>query len=351
MTQKVSLPIVDVSRLFDKNVVFNNSKQEQLNSVCVQESKHCTLPGTGFVQMGVIAQTDIPAWNMVGTTAKLLTVRKDADHDGIEWGLAAFGIALKLKGEDVKKEGTFTHDLLSRFSSLYPRKYTKKELEKLVVESDFDAIVQWSEEIIKFNVVDTGNDEWVVFDLFSFINHSCVPNCLIIADKSKACAQIISLSKIKKGEELFTTYTFLPDHNLSDSRHRSLQTKWNVDCRCDACVVAMPHLSVTEDTVSASKKDCYKGSKWWDCLFYRTCHACGTVGDNMMSCSKCKCAMYCNKDCQKKHYKSHKVYCTDSPSGNQLFQTRLMLNAFKHMKQDVAKYRAIEKAYSQVQQI
>lgn len=41
-----------------------------------------------------------------------------------------------------------------------------------------------------------------------------------------------------------------------------------------------------------------------------TCNECGNNQGEKLTCSGCKNAYYCNKDCQKKHWKQHKKYCT-----------------------------------------
>ena len=41
------------------------------------------------------------------------------------------------------------------------------------------------------------------------------------------------------------------------------------------------------------------------------CCSCGDEGENLQTCSRCKCAFYCSKDCQRSHWKSggHKIKC------------------------------------------
>ena len=41
-----------------------------------------------------------------------------------------------------------------------------------------------------------------------------------------------------------------------------------------------------------------------------TCMQCGNNKGLKLSCSSCKNAYYCDKECQKKHWKQHKKYCT-----------------------------------------
>ena len=41
----------------------------------------------------------------------------------------------------------------------------------------------------------------------------------------------------------------------------------------------------------------------------KMCSACGEKSDTLMKCRACKCVWYCDKDCQNKHWKEHKIEC------------------------------------------
>ena len=39
------------------------------------------------------------------------------------------------------------------------------------------------------------------------------------------------------------------------------------------------------------------------------CSNCGKTGDDLKGCNSCRCIRYCSANCQKKHWKHHKVDC------------------------------------------
>jgi MYND finger len=40
------------------------------------------------------------------------------------------------------------------------------------------------------------------------------------------------------------------------------------------------------------------------------CSAAGCQNDGKLLCSRCRCSIYCTKDCQKRHWRTHKATCT-----------------------------------------
>ena len=43
------------------------------------------------------------------------------------------------------------------------------------------------------------------------------------------------------------------------------------------------------------------------------CASCNTQGVHLMRCSRCKKVFYCNVDCQRAHFKQHKLVCEPAP--------------------------------------
>lgn len=49
----------------------------------------------------------------------------------------------------------------------------------------------------------------------------------------------------------------------------------------------------------------------------RSCASCASVEVRLLQCSRCRSVWYCNKDCQKAHWKTHKSSCTPIAQGAQ----------------------------------
>jgi hypothetical protein len=47
----------------------------------------------------------------------------------------------------------------------------------------------------------------------------------------------------------------------------------------------------------------------------RTCAACGNQALQMLKCSRCKAAFYCDAACQKRHWREHKAACGAAAAG------------------------------------
>ena len=46
-----------------------------------------------------------------------------------------------------------------------------------------------------------------------------------------------------------------------------------------------------------------------------TCWTCATMPEKLLSCSRCKKALYCNSDCQRERWESHKKFCVKASQG------------------------------------
>ena len=65
-------------------------------------------------------------------------------------------------------------------------------------------------------------------------------------------------------------------------------------------------LPVTLDQLEDTILCCLHGAKKPD---QNKCSSCGSSSENLMKCSCCRSAQYCNRECQMKHWSSHKTVC------------------------------------------
>ena len=64
----------------------------------------------------------------------------------------------------------------------------------------------------------------------------------------------------------------------------------------------------------------------------RNCLYCLQVVKGSSRCSKCRTALYCNRDCQEKHWPVHKNICIDSNNAEDSDE-KLHMKAQNHLKQ------------------
>ena len=64
----------------------------------------------------------------------------------------------------------------------------------------------------------------------------------------------------------------------------------------------------------------------------RNCLCCLKEVEGSSRCSKCRAALYCNRDCQLKHWPVHKNICEDSNNAEDSDE-KLLIKAINHSKQ------------------
>jgi len=73
----------------------------------------------------------------------------------------------------------------------------------------------------------------------------------------------------------------------------------------------------------------------------RYCLYCLKTVEGSMRCSKCRTALYCNRECQLKHWPVHKNSCQDSNAEDN--DEKLSMKADNHCEQGISSYKYISK--------
>ncbi|EFA86539.1 hypothetical protein PPL_00338 [Heterostelium album PN500] len=99
-----------------------------------------------------------------------------------------------------------------------------------------------------------GFDGFGVFGLQAMINHSCVPNCLVVFEQGSSLAYIKALRDIVPGEELFHSY--IEESAPFEERSQELVT-YGFNCDCPKCTSERPNTtssSTSSTTTSTTRK-------------------------------------------------------------------------------------------------
>lgn len=127
----------------------------------------------------------------------------------------------------------------------------------------------------------------------SFINHSCLPNTIVLFDSTSGEAEFMTLRQIQAGEEITICYFSWPI-NSRQARAKICQVL-GFECRCVFCTKNLSlnrFLPLLEK--APSRQHC-----WW----------CG-ARDRSFRCRACDQATYCNKHCLRED-REHKLICKD----------------------------------------
>jgi SET domain-containing protein len=183
--------------------------------------------------------------------------------------------------------------LLARLFALWPRteEDTLYALQRQyqIDEKTTKMLLQQPEHLINAKLVANhfrDDDRRYVFGAGSKFNHSCMPNCKWIL-KPGGKFRVVAVNPILAGEEC--TISYVGDQAITPGvfdvfeRRIDIRTITNFICTCVRCskeVAALP------------------------------CLACGTRNlPANATCAKCKTARYCSKECQTKHWPTHKPIC------------------------------------------
>lgn len=87
------------------------------------------------------------------------------------------------------------------------------------------------------HIIDNNSNESIgigVYFKFSFINHSCYPNCIIKFDNNKII-KVISIKPISKGEMI--CFNYLTEIKPFQERRDTLKSLYYFDCNCELCEI------------------------------------------------------------------------------------------------------------------
>lgn len=129
-------------------------------------------------------------------------------------------------------------------------------------------------------------------------------NCGVVFDEDDRI-NIYSTMDIKRGQAITHSYS-ASHYDDTQTRKENIMEIFDFDCKCECCdeknvVKRYPTEWFTMKRITGTD------------LFEKNCWYCGKMGIKMSTCSKCKLASYCGKDCQTKHWKqNHKFSCGKS---------------------------------------
>lgn len=143
------------------------------------------------------------------------------------------------------------------------------------------------------------------------VNHSCSRWNSTYDNITDTSRELRATTSTSKGEEITLFYDTLPpvqfrqpngtvEARAANNAHRArlrraLKLQFNFDCQCQDCVY-----------------DC--GTCW---------NGCPPNGKKLRMCQQCGIAWYCSRECQKAHWKEHKLGCQQGAIAKESWETRL----------------------------
>lgn len=133
------------------------------------------------------------------------------------------------------------------------------------------------------NMFQTLGGGYHIFSTFTFINHSCNANSIIIVGEH-GTYKLIALRDIAAGEEITQDYVGLSLTN----RKAEILSSYGFECNCGFC-----------DDPQISCKFLLHHQACWTCR----------KPNPKSRCSQCKVSLYCEASCQRKDWPKHKNIC------------------------------------------
>ena len=116
-----------------------------------------------------------------------------------------------------------------------------------------------------------------VYHLLSFVNHSCISNCVVFIRNERAF--LVAMIDIERGEEITINYIFSDDPVAIAT---VCEVEYEFRCNCDFCSGNFP----------------YTPNEWFDLCMVRPCFHCGTIAFLSLSCECCNKVRYCCEGCK-----------------------------------------------------
>jgi len=115
----------------------------------------------------------------------------------------------------------------------------------MITINHIDRIIFGMDYEIKNNAVHplpfSGPSYAAIYNMTSYINHSCVPNIISSVDGLYDGHSITWTAErdVKKGEELFRNYVHMNDFESDFDRQNFLKKRYHFDCKCPLCSVRL----------------------------------------------------------------------------------------------------------------
>ena len=104
------------------------------------------------------------------------------------------------------------------------------------------------------NALSVGDGDMAVFEIISYINHSCAPNVLWVAGEDMMSTEVRTCRKVEKGEELVASYFRLDEFPLRQERLERIARERFFQCVCHLCSLDGDKLFEDEDLRTQIRK-------------------------------------------------------------------------------------------------
>lgn len=278
-TQVLSKPsLLETSKMFEELKLRKGSNQERLYY-------------SSIIHDGVVATEDIPKGTVIYEGTPILSFKAPKDN-------STFAILCSLNLLSTET----INQLILEASKIFPITYDQfcEKCQNLGIPDDnIGMMFQQPEHLLVSKIMFSGffqqNGLCGLYYMASKLNHSCYPNCSWVSNDDHLTMKTIR--DVKKGEEL--THCYYPECLIKDSiieRQKIINEsgRGNFQCECTLC-----------KEIEKRPKNFHFAT-----IINKACYSCGKREINPKTCTGCKTAIFCNKECLAKHWKNgHKSVC------------------------------------------